>query len=118
MNSLVRLSLPGGPANNGKRTLDAGVAPTALGIVFVAYPGLTPWANVFRASGAGNSCGAHARANGGHKRRAKNDQEVEGFLDYATRRAKNRRGGKNRVPPLGMTGEKAQLNVGAEAPTP
>jgi hypothetical protein len=34
------------------------------------YPGLTPWANVFRASGAGDFCGARPPENGGRKRRA------------------------------------------------
>ena len=29
------------------------VARTVLAVVVVPYPGLTPWANVFRASGAG-----------------------------------------------------------------
>ncbi len=43
--------------------------------------------------------------NGGRKGRAKDDRETEGFLDYATQRAKSRRGGKNRVAPLGMTGK-------------
>ena len=39
------------------------VAPTALTIVALAYPGLTPWANVFRAYGAGIFVGRVSQEN-------------------------------------------------------
>jgi len=60
--------------------------------------------DVLRGTPAGLQLVARPRENGGVGMcRVEGDRVSEGSLDYVTRRAKRRRGGRNRVPPLGMT---------------
>ena len=80
------MALPGGRYVEARTLL--GAAPTALGIVLLAYPALAGWANFWRAYGA-----ARRAVEAGGERPATESSGAKAHLV-------------------------AWLNVGAEAPTP